>query len=228
MLTKAVLFDLGDTLIGNILNACETFQNILNHNGVHVSVEDVEKAFAAARKELHPPFEQSIGKIPLSEFYTMWDSLVLKALAVEDDGFLAKEINEQWFPVCGILLFPDVIPALATLKKKKIKTGVISNAYEEEIYHILAEVGLNEFDIVVGSDTVKKAKPDPEVFLYVAENLGILPEEAVFVGDDLEKDYKGAERAGMNPLLLVRGDDKVPAPVNYIRSLRELQKFVYY
>lgn len=228
MLTKAVLFDLGDTLIGNVLNACETFQNILDQNGVHVSVEEVEKAFAAARKELHPPFEQLIGKMPLSEFYTMWDSLVLKALAVEDDGFLAKEINEQWFSVCGILLFPDVIPALTTLKKKKIKTGVISNAYEEEIYHILGEVGLNEFDIVVGSDTVKKAKPDPEVFLYVAENLGILPEEAVFVGDDLEKDYKGAERAGMNPLLLVRGDDTVPAPVNYIRSLRELQKFAHY
>ena len=131
--------------------------------------------------------------MPLLEFYTMWNSLVLKALAVEDDGFLAKEIYERCFSFCGILLYPDVIPALTTLKKKKIKTGVISNAYEEEIHQILAEVDLSEFDIIVGSDTVKKAKPDPEVFLYAARKLNIPAEEAVFVGDDLEKDYRGAD-----------------------------------
>lgn len=222
---KAVLFDLGDTLIGNSLTAFETFQKILEKNSIRVTTRNVEEAFVTAKKELEPPFEQLIGKIPLLEFYQLWDSLVLKALKVEDDGFLAKQIYEHWFNVCGITLFPDVTPALTMLRKKKIKTGIISNAYEEEIYQILAEVDLSGFDIVVGSDTVRKAKPDPEVFLYAVKKLSIPPKEAVYVGNDIEKDYKGAEKAGMNPLLIVRENADV-SDVKYIKSLAGLAEYM--
>jgi len=222
---KAVLFDLGDTLIGNSLTAFETFQKILEKNSIHVTAKDVEEAFFTAKKELNPPFEQLIGKIPLSEFYQMWDSLVLKALKVKDDGNLAREINEQWFNVCGIILFPDVTPVLAMLKEKKIKTGIISNAYEEEIHHILTAVNLDDFNIIVGSDTVRNAKPHPEIFLHALKELDITPEKAVYVGNDIEKDYKGAEKAGMNPLLIMREDADV-SEVKYIKSLAELAEYV--
>lgn len=224
MSIKAVFFDLGDTLIESSSSAFETFQKILKTQGVYVSVEEVENAFTAAREELGDKFEQLIGRIPSSEFYRMWDSCVLKALRITDNGDLARIIHEQWSTTIKIMMFPDVKPTLTILKGKGIKTGIISNAYEEEIREICEGVGLDElfFDIIVGSDTAQKAKPDPEIFTYALRKLKITPEEAIFVGNDLEKDYNGAKRAGMNPFLIVRGDAETPEPVTYIRSLRDL------
>jgi len=226
MSIKVVLFDLGDTLIGTSLSAFETFQKILEHEGIYVSVEKVEKAFVMAKEELGNVFEELIGKMPSPEFYHMWDSHVLKALEVEDNGDLAREINKQWMDMSGITIFPDAKPTLTVLRGKGIKTGIVSNAYEEEIQQICEMVGLDDFDIIVGSDTAQKAKPDPEIFLYALRKLGIIPEEAIYVGNDLEKDYRGAERTGMIPLLVVREDTKVSEPVKYIGGLMDLIDYV--
>jgi phosphoglycolate phosphatase len=49
---------------------------------------------------------------------------------------------------------------------------------------------------VVGRDTVGSSKPDPEGLLAIAEELGVDPGAAVFVGDS-ESDATAARRAGM-------------------------------
>jgi len=48
---------------------------------------------------------------------------------------------------------------------------------------------------IVGRDTVKTEKPDPEPLLRVVEALGVSPERTLFVGDS-ERDERTAERAG--------------------------------
>ncbi|MEF8973950.1 MAG: HAD-IA family hydrolase, partial [Haloarcula sp.] len=49
---------------------------------------------------------------------------------------------------------------------------------------------------VVGRDTVGSSKPDPEGLLRIADEIGVDPEAAVFVGDS-ESDATAARRAGM-------------------------------
>ena len=228
MSIKAVLFDLGGTLIGNVLGTFETFQTILEREGIHVSVTDLEEAFIKAEKEMGDQIDQLMGRIPLSEFYAIWDSHVLKALEIEDDGNLARKVDEEWMDVCGVIVYPDTLPAVTMLKRKGILTGIISNAYEEEIYQILEEVNVdsNLFDVVTGVDTVKKRKPNPEIFVYAVEKLTIRPEEALYVGNNVENDYRAPEKVGLIPLLIVRSRDAVPEIERYITNLMSVAEYL--
>lgn len=228
MTIKAVLFDLGGTLIDNRLSTFETFQKILECRGIQVSTKEIEGAFTVAREELGDEYERKIGRIPASELYRMWDTHVLKALGIED-GDLAQEINEKWFSVSGAVVFPDVNPILTVLGGRGIKKGILSNAYEEEIRQICQVVGLDEalFDIIVGADTAARIKPDLETFRYALKKLGINPEEAIYVGNKIEKDYIPAEKAGMTPFLIVRSEDiDIPENIRCIRSLLSLKDYL--
>jgi beta-phosphoglucomutase len=52
------------------------------------------------------------------------------------------------------------------------------------------------FDAVIDGNKVSKAKPDPEVFLLGAKELGLLPNDCV-VFEDAEAGVEAAKRAGM-------------------------------
>jgi beta-phosphoglucomutase len=52
------------------------------------------------------------------------------------------------------------------------------------------------FDAVIDGNKVSKAKPDPEVFLLGAQELGLLPKDCV-VFEDAEAGVEAAKRAGM-------------------------------
>ena len=61
---------------------------------------------------------------------------------------------------------------------------------------VLDKVGLTSFDFIAGGDLAKKSKPDPEIILIILEKLGILPEEAVIIGD-APADLQLAKNAGL-------------------------------
>jgi putative hydrolase of the HAD superfamily len=228
VVVKAVLFDLGDTLIESSRSAYEAFSRIIACEGIDVSLEEVKKAFILAREELGDELNKVRGKIPSSEVHNVLNLQVLTILGIQDGGTLVDILDQQWPRTGGTQVYPDVHPALAMLKRNGIKTGIVSNVYEAQIHKKCHLAGLDQqgFDIYVGADTVQKAKPDPAIFVYALEQLRIRAEEAVYVGDDLEHDYRAAERVGMHPLLLVRGTGDIPDGVRHIRRLTALQDFV--
>jgi len=62
---------------------------------------------------------------------------------------------------------------------------------------ILEKVGLlSYFDAVVDGNDVSAAKPDPEVFLVAARQLGVAPEQCV-VFEDSTAGIEAAQRADM-------------------------------
>lgn len=223
---KAVLFDLGGTLIRNELTISETFQKILEWKGINVTVKDVEKALEEAHLKYRSEFEGMAGKVPFSELYSNWNAHVLDAMGV-DDGNLPQEINEKWFEFCGVDIFPDVILTLDMLKGKGIKTGIISNGYEEEIHEICEMVDIEAyFDIIIGVDTIKRRKPDPEIFMHALERISVKPQEAIYVGNSMEYDYYGAERVGMHPFFIVRSDAQIDEKIRYMRTLVSLVDYL--
>ena len=52
------------------------------------------------------------------------------------------------------------------------------------------------FDAIIDGNKVSKAKPDPEVFLLAAQELGLSPENCV-VFEDAKAGIEAAKRAGM-------------------------------
>lgn len=108
-------------------------------------------------------------------------------------------------PAGGVLeVFDDAAPALDRLHASGYRLGVVSN-WDWSLYPVLRAHGLaGWFDAVAASGPLGFAKPDPRIFAAALARLGVGPEEACHVGDDLEADYDGARAAGMAAIHLVR------------------------
>ena len=127
-------------------------------------------------------------------------------------------------------MFPDVKLVLSKLRERGVKMGIISTAYEQDIDAITQKTDLQKelFDVIVGADTLKKTKPDPEVFKYALTKLKVKPQETLFVGDEIDADYRGAENAGIHALLIQRTENKTSqtSDLSTIASLEEVFKYL--
>jgi putative hydrolase of the HAD superfamily len=159
-----------------------------------------------------------------AEFTERYRELVLKRATPDDDyGDLLRELgvadvdrymdaeHEVWLPAHEALASAQAL--LDALRGRGIKTGLVANSWPDPARLLRADVerfGLTEqFDVIVFSEEVGFRKPQPEIFLYALEQLGVDPENAMFVGDRLDTDVQGAARVGMATVqaLWFRADD---------------------
>jgi len=105
-----------------------------------------------------------------------------------DARSLAEEAYDEADRMQSVGFNPSFYPGtrrrLEEMKEKGLKLGVATNgqrAITEEALKRLDASGL--FDVVMGADDVKNAKPAPDMILCACERLGFKPEEAVYVGD---------------------------------------------
>ncbi len=226
MTIKAVLFDLGDTLLDfDIEHPAEIFQRILASLGISRSLDEIKTVWLKAEKEAKDTNLLSLfGKLQPEEYWHKWDSLVLKHLGIEENVELAKTVQSKWFDFVDFTLYPEAKDVLLELQQRGLKLGLISNAYEEEIHFFLERAGLEKttFDIIVGVDTVQCLKPHPAIFKYALRKLKVRPEESIFVGDDVEADYKGAKNVGMYALLIDRAEKQKQGDLRTIKNLEEI------
>jgi len=227
---KAVLFDMGNTLVKYDYGLPEeVFQKVLFSLDISRSLDDVKKAFLNAGKEAEGvDLLSSFGKIKCEVYWRQWDSLVLKHLKITDNEELAKIVQSRWFDFVDSTLYPEVKEVLSELKQRGLKIGLISTAYEAEINLVLekADLAVATFDIIVGVDAIRQAKPNPDIFKYALSKLDVQPEEAIFVGDNVEADYKGAENAGIQALLIDRTEKK-QSGFKTIENLNEVLSHIH-
>lgn len=139
--------------------------------------------------------------------------LLERLLAMEDD-----------FASWGVELWEDAIPVVSELRRRGVKTALISNC-SHSTRPIVDRLGLNDlFDEVLLSFEVRVHKPEPEIYREALRRLGdIGPERAVFV-DDQRPYCDGAAAVGIQPYLIVRDtDDPIDTDGHgVIRDLRSL------
>ncbi len=80
----------------------------------------------------------------------------------------------------------------------KYRLGILSNTSSRQARK-LGDL-YDAFDAVVLSEEVGTSKPKKEAYERVLSDLGVSPEEAIFIDDSLEN-VKGAERLGMKSVL---------------------------
>jgi len=227
---KAVLFDLGNTLVK--LWIPETvYHRILISFNINRSIEEIREALMKAQKDSERlQYEQLFGKIPYEEYWNKRDGLLLRHLGLPLDRKLLRKIQTRWFDYAECPLFPDVNPVLSKLRERGLKMGIISTGYEQDIDAITQKTGLQKdlFQVIVGADTLKKTKPDPEVFKYALTKLKVKPQETLFVGDEIDADYRGAQSAGIHALLIQRTQNKTSqtSDLSTIGSLEEVFKYL--
>lgn len=80
--------------------------------------------------------------------------------------------------------------------KQRYRMVLVSNFYGN-ISTVLEEFGLDGiFENIVESAVVGVRKPDPKIFSFGVEALGMQPEEVMVVGDSMDKDIIPATKAG--------------------------------
>jgi putative hydrolase of the HAD superfamily len=101
-------------------------------------------------------------------------------------------------------LYADVEETLKGLRSRGLTLGIISN-WSTRLRSIARETGLESLvDFIVVSSEVGVRKPDPRIFQVALDRAGAAPSEAVYVGDQVEDDVRGAERMGIRPVLIWR------------------------
>jgi len=218
---KAVLFDLGETLI-KTAPLPKVFQKILSAHGVRFSLDVDDSAFKV-EDELTPEDYM----LPYKEFWKTYNMKILKNLEVNGNlERLAEVLTEEWWDNAEVQLYPDVKETLSVLRKRGLKIGIVTNGFRKDIEEILSRTGLTGvFDITVGVDDVGKPKPHKEIFHHALKVLNIPAGQALFVGDNPEADYKGAQNAGLKALIIDR-DDCVVGEFEKIQNLKALLQYL--
>jgi len=224
---KAVLFDLGDTLNKvDFEHPGEIFQRILTSLGISKSLDEIKTVWLNVEENTNLP--SLFGKLPAEEWGEKWNSLVLKHLGIEESEELQKTIHSKWNDSISIIPYPETKDVLKELQQRGLKLGLISNGYEEDIHFFLERTGLEKttFDIIVGIDTAQCMKPHPDIFKYALRKLKVRPEEAMFVGDEIEADYNGAKNVGMYALLIDRTGKQKQSSLRTIKNLKEIHSHI--
>jgi putative hydrolase of the HAD superfamily len=95
-----------------------------------------------------------------------------------------------------------VVDTLHELRRRGIRTGLITVCSEDtvDVWPETPFAGL--FDAEVFSCEVGMLKPDPRIYALACDRLGVAPEEALFVGDGANDELAGAERAGLQAVMI--------------------------
>lgn len=114
------------------------------------------------------------------------------------ENIIAK--RKQSKTECFAHIHPEIIPLFQMLKQRNIKIGLITNCYFEERDVIKYSVFWEYFDAVCMSCEVGSKKPDVVIFQKCMEDLSVLPEECLYVGDGGSFELETAQSLGMHPL----------------------------
>jgi putative hydrolase of the HAD superfamily len=226
---RAVLFDATDTLFRVRGSVGATYANLAARFGARVDSAHVEDRFRAAFPTMPPlAFTPAAAEdLPALE-YAWWRTLVARVfadLAFDDfDGFFAELFahfarGEAWE------LFPETCNALAALRDRGLRLGVVSN-FDGRLLQVCEQLGIDtRVDTIVMSSRVGHAKPDPRIFAVALERLGVEAATALHVGDSEREDIRGAQAAGVRAVLIRRSADLAPTG-DVIADLRQLLRLI--
>jgi len=94
--------------------------------------------------------------------------------------------------------WPHTMALLKEAQKNDCKVGLATMSYCPQVRRVLDILDLvDAFNFVASRDDVENGKPDPEIYILVAKELGVLPSECLVI-EDSPTGVKAAMNAGMN------------------------------
>lgn len=229
---KAIFFDLDGTLCDSDtawdIAQSETFQRLRKHYP-HVSGETITDAWTIVHQRLFQQLdagELSMAEVRDSRFPCLFNELGLptdKIMEELSDFFCSRYLT-------SLYLYDD---ATILDELHAYHVGIITNgAHDEHTDSQLSKVrylGLSErIQSLTISGEIGVRKPNLEIFKVACERADILPKEAVYVGDTIQNDIVGANRAGMTSIFINRKSERLipettdERPDGTISSLHEV------
>ena len=185
---RAVLFDLDGTLVDTAPDLCNAVNRVLaglDRGPVPLARlrQVVSKGGRAMLAMALPELSDAEREPLLAPFLAHYG----EALAVDS------------------AVFAGVPELLAALEARGIRWGIVTNKPEGLARAVIEGFGWSSrCAVLVGGDTLPTRKPDPAPLRLACERLGLVPDEAIYVGDDL-RDIQAARAAGMVSVVALWG-----------------------
>ena len=193
----AVLFDWGDTLMQF------DYDPELVEAGQRAGLDALGRAdlpeparVAAHFRERYEPFFWAPGTVEELEYPGLVRQLLGDfGIEIGDEEltrFLEAE-HAAWEPARKLAAHTHAL--LDALRDRGLRLALVSNAFDPGwlLHRDLEQMGLDkQLDFAVFSSEVGKRKPHPAIFERALDALAVAPTDAVFVGDRLYEDVRGA------------------------------------
>lgn len=211
MRIKAVVFDLYGTLI-NIRTdegdprVYEEVSKFLGYNHVNVGAEELRDSYLrkirehlSKSKEDHP--DVNVMKVFTEILHEYGEGRMELRLPLYTARLFRSLTRRVFEP------FPGVYGMLERLRDQ-YSLGLLSDAQRCYTEPEIRELKLDWFfDLMLLSSDHGHRKPEPKYFRQALDSLGVRASDAVYVGDNPQRDLVGAKRAGMR-MVLVRSTDR--------------------
>lgn len=186
---KAVIFDLDGTLVNSLDDLAVATNYALEQHGFKpYPVEDYK-------------YLVGDGMVKLIERAISTDNISPDTFKAVFDCFMNYYRGHY---LVHTKEYEGVIEAVNTLKDMGLKLAVVSNKADDMTNIIVKEFFGDSFDRVTGKREGYPTKPDPTLTLKIIDEMGVKPEECIFVGDS-GMDCANAVNSGCYPLGVLWG-----------------------
>jgi len=235
---RAVFFDLGGTLIEYENHDWATLGK-LGLKAVYPFLKNIQPQLPSPElfaETFYRHLRELLDQREKHAEIVLYDAVdvILRKMDLNVSDGLAQEFVEIYYqPVSDqISVMPGANEILQTIRRAGLKIGLISNTIFPEKFHLqeLADFGLRKyFDFTIFSSGVGMRKPSGGIFKMALGLAGVLPTEAIFIGDRFDVDIAGAKNAGMASVWMYHENRDNPENVEpdfTINKLSELTEIV--
>ncbi len=180
---RACIFDLDGVIVDTAVYHYKAWRRLANELGFDLTEKDNEKL-------------KGVSRVRSLELILQWGGLTKTK---EEQEALAAQKNDWYVDMINRMTPDEILPGakafLIACREAGLKTALGSASKNSGT--ILDKVGIaGLFDAVIDGNKVSKPKPDPEVFLKGAEELGMPPAMCV-VFEDAIVGVEAAKNGGM-------------------------------
>ena len=216
MFYKGIILDLDNTIYDydfcHTEALSEVFNYLIQHNTT-LTIENMERIYKDISKNLKDELNLTASSHNKSIYFKQLLEYLNMSLS------LFSKINNMYWDAFykNLTCFEGVADFLAFNKKIGIKIGILTD-YETEYQIIkLDKLGLLKYiDVIVTSEEVGIEKPSIQMFNTILNKLKMTENEVIMIGDNFEKDVKGAMKKNIFSYWFNRSKEKYTFFDNYV------------
>ena len=183
---KAVIFDMDGVIVDTERLLVRYWCQAANEMGFPMTREQALELRSLASRYAEPHLKELFG-----------DSFNYRKVRAR-----RIELMEDYVDDHGVNIKPGLEELMSYLKDKDIKTAVATATDFDRAVPYLQKAKVYEMlDAVCCGPQVEHGKPDPDIYLFAAQKLGVEPRECVAV-EDSPNGIKAAYRAGMRVVMV--------------------------
>jgi HAD superfamily hydrolase (TIGR01509 family) len=176
----AVLFDLDGTLVDTVQTRIDAWLEALEQAGYPTTAEQLAPMIGLDGRRLAREIATLAGR-PID---------VARSEQIDRaSGEIYERLNRP-------KPLPGVAAVVAAIEEARIPWAIATSSRKDQVGTSVAALGLDHEPTIIDASHVQHAKPEPDLLLYAAQEIGVEPARCWYVGDSTW-DMVSAVAAGM-------------------------------